>query len=256
LARRTDAVVRSRGGAPRQLVTAGGDGRRYAILTRPTGDGPHLIVAVRPRATPAQEELRLPADAQELTVTATWTGPVHVNDLAPDGRRSRVEREFEFPGVYVLEGQRGNEPWAPIYVGKADTETVSKRWRGRLRTFREFGLPLPDKFRVSAAKVLRQVLVKRGRSVLTNIDVVEAILTRQLLGGDAARARFGGAPHKLTNIVNASASSAVVVPKGVRVEIRHEGTPPNTISREPRILRTVVNATSDVRFELPAADDA
>ncbi len=245
-AQRTPAVVPSAAGAPRQLFASRRAGRQYGILTRPVGDRRHVITAVRPTPPAAQEELRLPTDTKQITAAVTWKGPVTLD---------KVVAAFNFRGVYVLEAQRGAS-WVPVYVGKADGESVGRRWHGRLRTFREFGMPYPAGFRVYGGAVHRRVLITKPRT-LTNIDVVETILIRQLLGGADARRLFGGAERRLTNSIGAGASSGVVVPAGLRVEITHGGSPPEAIAKEPRILRTVVNATtSDVRFELPLGEDA
>jgi hypothetical protein len=148
-ARRTPAVVRTPAGAPRQLFAARAGGRPYGIVTRPVGDRRHVITAVRPRPATSHEELRLPTVTKQITVTVDWRSHATLDAVAS---------KFPFAGVYVVEVERDGK-WVPIYVGKADTETVSRRWRGRLRVFRELDIPLPKGYRVWAAEVHRRVLV-------------------------------------------------------------------------------------------------
>lgn len=264
-AARAPAVAHSPAGSGRAVFAAERFGRRYAIVTRPVDRGAYVITAVRP--VPPEEELRLWVD-KTYTVVVTWSGEISLAKLV-------ARKAANHKGVYIMY-HRGR----PKYVGQAkgkvsgSPQTIALRWQQRLHVFAEFGVPLPNDFVVYAgeveafesgtklagdaplagvfAVVTNKVTKKKDKKSLTAIDLVEAVLIRQLLGGEAAKQLLNGKTRfDITNTMYGNPDDPKVqIKANVRLTINHKPqTPPHVDKVE------VGPKAADTTFEVPSRSE-
>jgi hypothetical protein len=190
-------------------------------------------------------------------ITVTWTGPHEPAAFKAKRPPGNVK------GVYILYQHDGKPPsertYVPKYVGQAQgrtrdsDETVAKRWQGRLRTFTEFGMDPPANHAVYVGAVSDgqspAESVPRGKTTgrpINAIDLVEAVLVRQLLGGVGAQRWLANATrHPISNTVWARGNKhKVEVRAGSVLSITHSPVPPHVkdVKVEPK--------GEDAKFEL------